>query len=351
MSETEAPVPRPPQIHAAIIAAMQAVRAVGKNGHNTDQNFKYRKYDDIITVANAALVEAGVAITPTTVAMEREQRQVTTKTQNRRTVTTTVVHMRYTLTCAADASAVTVDWYGEASDYGDKSLGKALSYSAKMFLIDLLKIPVDDPDADADGASHADDAPADQAPPPQPQRQRQQQQRPPRQQGKPAAATAPPALATVDVVTDQELLDSIIGDLAPFASDPVEAGGNERLKEIWARVDAGTAEGKISREDRRDLARHIKVLKHEIAELAEHARQQLASRNRAAAPAADAPVEDAHPSDDAHADDTVDPWADAPTAAEMRAAAHAEGANADPTAIDPDPEADVQEGGDGAATA
>lgn len=292
MTETEAPVPRPPQITAAIIAAMQAVRAVGKNGHNDDQNFKYRKYDDIITVANAALVEAGIAITATTVGIERTERQVTTKSQARRTVTNTVVHMRYTLTCAADGSAESVDWYGEASDYGDKSLGKALSYSSKMFLIDLLKIPVDDPDADADGASHAEDAPADQSAPRQQQQRRRRE--PKRQQGKRPAAAAP-------VETDQALYDSVIEDLAPFAADPVEAGGNERLKEIWARVEAGAAEGKVSGKDWDSIARHIRQLQEEIAELADAARLQLAGKTQP----------EPAPEDDTAAETAVDPWAGA----------------------------------------
>lgn len=279
MSEPAAPAARPPQITAALVEAMKAVGRVGKNGRNTDQNFRYRKYDDIITAANAALVEAGVAITPTIVSLEREQRQVTTKSQARRTVTTTVVNVNYELACAADGSSKTINWYGEASDYGDKSLGKALSYAEKMMLIEVLKIPVDDPDADADpdGHSHAEDTPADA---PRPQRQRQRPHR-----ARPEPGPVPPA------ESDDALHAEIIERINAVSEDPEAEGGMDTLKKIWADVEHARLEKNAwSVEDYNALKAHAR---------------EISGRIEAARAAAEATPEGPEP----------DPWAGNPPAA------------------------------------
>lgn len=306
---------RPPQIAAAIVAAMAAVGKVGKRGHNNDQNFKYRKYDDILSVAHDALVEAGLVILPNVVEMKQRTQEVTTKAQYQRTVTTTVVKVDYLFIAAEDASQLTLSFYGEASDYGDKSLGKACSYAEKMMLIEVLKIPVDSDDLDPDQHSHADDAPIGRGE--KPRTQRPSQVREPKAssaaarrgaeqaraaiKGGPQAPANPPPPAE----SDDALHAEIILRLAEVNEDPEAAGGLKALEEIWGDVERARVQRNAW-----SLADH-KALHTHVGEIAERIRTAEAARNAAAAARMTASTPDPT---------SVDPWSDDPReAAEARA--------------------------------
>lgn len=304
---------RPPQIAAAIVAAMAAVGKVGKRGDNLEQKFKYRKYDDILSVAHDALVEAHLVILPNIVEMKQRTQDVTTKSGNHRTVTTTIVKVDYTLIAAADASQLTFTFYGEASDYGDKSLGKACSYAEKMMLIEVLKIPVESDDLDPDQQSHADNVPIGRgerprtsAPVREPKasnaaaRRGAAQARAAIKGGAQAPANPPPPAES-----DDELHASIIERLAVFSDDPEAEGGLKALEKIWGDVERGRLEHNAwSVADYNALKAHVREISGRIID-AEKA------RNEAAAARMTATVPDP---------ESVDPWANDPReAAEARA--------------------------------
>lgn len=272
--------PRPPQITAAIVTAMRAVRAVGKAGYNTDQKFKYRKYDDILSAANTALIEAGVAILPNVVNMERTSREVTTKHGARRTVTTTIVTVDYKLSCAADGSSETLRFYGEASDYGDKSLGKALSYAEKMMLIEVLKIPVDDPDQDPDSHAYDDDTPITDQGKPAP-RQRGTRGRKDTKRGRGNTTAAPPPAAPAE--SDGATIDALTDALAPFTKDPIAAGGTPVLSRIWGDVERARLSGNLTPGDYNTMSQHVKLIKDEIEQLEQADRDAAVQRRPTAA--------------------------------------------------------------------
>lgn len=307
---------RPPQIAAAIVAAMAAVGKVGKRGHNNDQNFKYRKYDDILSVAHDALVEAGLVILPNVVEMKQRTQEVTTKAQYQRTVTTTVVKVDYLFIAATDASQLTLSFYGEASDYGDKSLGKACSYAEKMMLIEVLKIPVESDDLDPDQHSHADDAPIGRGERPRTQR--------PGQVREPKATTAAarrgaaqaraaikgsdqaPANPPPPAESDDALHAEIIERLAEVSDDPEAAGGLKALEKIWGDIERARIERNAW-----SLADH-KALHTHVGEIAERIKAAEKARNEAAAARMTASTPDPT---------AVDPWSDDPReAAEARVA-------------------------------
>lgn len=296
---------RPPQIAAAIVAAMAAVTKVGKNGHNSDQNFKYRKYDDILSVAHDALVEAGLAILPNVVEMRQRTQEVTTKAQYVRTVTTTVVKVEYTLIAAADASEKTFTFWGEASDYGDKSLGKALSYADKMMLIEVLKIPVASDDIDPDQHSHADDEPIGRGERPRTQRP---QVREPKARTAAARRGADQARAAIrkgkapetpppPAESDDALHADIIERLGVLSDDPEAEGGLDALAGIWADIERARVERNAwAVEDYNALSAHVKELRDRIIAV-----QQA----RATAAAAQMHAHRPDPGD-------IDPWSDDP---------------------------------------
>lgn len=306
---------RPPQIAAAIVAAMAAVSKVGKRGHNNDQNFKYRKYDDILSVAHDALVEAGLVILPNVVEMRQRTQEVTTKAQYQRTVTTTVVKVDYLFIAAADASQLTLTFYGEASDYGDKSLGKACSYAEKMMLIEVLKIPVDADDLDPDQHSHADDAPIGRGE--RPRTQRPSQVREPKASSAAARRGAEQARAAIrgaqapanpppPAESDDALHASIIERLAAVSDDPEAEGGLKALEQIWGDIERARIERNAW-----SLADH-KALHRHVGEIAERIKAAEKARGEAAAARMTAHTPDPT---------TIDPWSDDPReAAEARVA-------------------------------
>lgn len=315
MTSENASPERPPQIAAAILAAMAAVGHVGKRGQNQEQNFKYRKYDDILSVAHDALVEAGLVILPNVVEMKQRTQEVTTRSQNQRTVTTTVVKVEYLFIAASDASQLTLSFYGEASDYGDKSLGKACSYAEKMMLIEVLKIPVDSDDLDPDQHSHADDAPIGRGERPrttapkarEPKasnaaaRRGAAQARAAIKGGSPAPVNPPPPEES-----DDALHAEIIERLAEVSDDPEAAGGLKALEQIWADIERARLQRNAwSIADHNALHRHV-------GEIAERIKAAEKARNAAAAARMTASTPDPT---------SVDPWSDDPReAAEARVA-------------------------------
>lgn len=314
MTSENASPQRPPQIAAAIVAAMAAVDKVGKHGKNEDQNFKYRKYDHILSVAHDALVTAGLVILPSVAEMRQRTQEVTTKAQYQRTVTTTVVAVDYRLMCAEDGSEVTVRFWGEASDYGDKSLGKACSYAEKMMLIEVLKIPVDSDDLDPDQHSHADDAPIGRGERPRSTASKAREPKASTAAARRGAAQARAAIKGNDQApanppppaeSDDALHAQIIERLAEVSDDPEAAGGLKALEQIWGDVErARIKDNAWSVEDHRALHRHV-------GEIAERIRAAEKARNEAAAARMTAATPDPT---------SVDPWSSDPVeAAEARA--------------------------------
>lgn len=297
---------QPPAIIAAIITAMQHVEAVGKRGKNKDQGFAYRRYDDIVTCANAALAHARIAVFPTVLNMERATAEVNTKNSGRKTRTRTIVHVRYDFT-ATDGSVKSAEVYGEADDYGDKSLGKAMTYAHKLALIQTLNIPVDDMDPDqfshehdrVIGAGTGEGGGEDNARP----RRRQRPDRP---------AKAPRTESATG------LMAKLRGDLAPFLADPYDAGGEVRLREVWSIVEVHKIAGRLIAADYNELSGLVKAIMADLTGPDPDAADSPA-------PAASAPAQDPE-------DPDYDPWADQPTKAERdAAAAAAEGPSAEAT--------------------
>lgn len=327
---------QPPQVAAAIVAAMAAVRGVGKNGHNGEQNFKYRKYDDILSVAHDALVEAGLAILPDVVEMKQRTVDVVTKHGHNRTVTTTVVKVKYTLIAASDASERSFTFYGEASDYGDKSLGKALSYAEKMMLIKVLKIPVDSDDLDPDQHSHADDEPVGRGERPRTQRpvREPKASNETRRRGAEAARAAirtaqAPATPTPPAESDDALHADIVLRLTAFDEDPAAEGGRAALEKIWGDVERARLERNAwSVEDYNTVKAWVRTIN-----------ERLTAAEQAAVADTMAQVH-AHKANPAE----LDPWSEDPhEAAAARAAIDAAQGHT-PMALIPTPETPAQRG-------
>lgn len=134
-------------VHEALAAVLRNIRPVDKNGVNQAQKFKFRSIDDIMAAAHEAFAEHGVFCVPEIQEMERVE--VASARGN------TGQHV--TLRCAYHfygpaGDSVSAVGIGEAMDWGDKAVAKALAMAYKYVLLQAFAIPTEstpDPDAEA----------------------------------------------------------------------------------------------------------------------------------------------------------------------------------------------------------
>lgn len=139
----------PPTVHECIARAMGSVPAVGKWGTNTHDRYGFKRIDDFMTAANAALSEAGVHIT-----FRILQRLVDDSHQTSGGNVMRWVDMEVEFTFhGPTGDHVQFTAWGEARDASDKATNKALTAAMKYVLMYGLMIPTEDM-VDADRDSH-----------------------------------------------------------------------------------------------------------------------------------------------------------------------------------------------------
>lgn len=132
-------------VHAAWLGVMQAVQAVGKTGRNQQQGYSFRGVDATVNAVGPALREHGVYIRPLRIIDRSEERYETKNNTSMRNVTLTI---EWEVTGPAGDS-FTGQSVGEAADSGDKAVSKAHSVAYRVFLLQALCIPTDEPDPDS----------------------------------------------------------------------------------------------------------------------------------------------------------------------------------------------------------
>ncbi|WP_232110681.1 ERF family protein [Nocardia wallacei] len=150
--------PLTPKVMEAFSRVMEEVREIGKKDRNRDQNFMFRGIDTVINTVGPLLRKHGVVIIPTAESIETE-RYVTNKGTAMKNAT---VRMRYTVHGPAGDSFEGVT-YGEAADSGDKAVSKAQSVAYRVFLLQSLTIPTNEPDPDASSHERSSVHPAQAA--------------------------------------------------------------------------------------------------------------------------------------------------------------------------------------------
>ena len=145
-----------PSVFAAISAAMKDVGAVGKNGENTAQKYKYRGIADVYKACQPAMARHGLVIVPTEI-LDDATKDVATKYGG------TMLHIRqrvlfYIYGPSGDFLPMVVT--GEAMDSGDKASNKRMSAAIKYVLTQLFVIPEEDSTLDTESASPERVAPA-----------------------------------------------------------------------------------------------------------------------------------------------------------------------------------------------
>ena len=139
-------------IYSALTAAAACINAVGKNGMNTSQGWKFRSIDDIYNALNPALIAAGLTIVPRLLEKEitQDEPRVFPNGSKQAGATTARLTMQYTV-YAQDGSSIDAVTIGEGKDFGDKACNKAMAIAYKYMAFQLFCIPTeemrrDDPD-------------------------------------------------------------------------------------------------------------------------------------------------------------------------------------------------------------
>lgn len=132
-----------PTVYQAWSRVMGDVQAVGKDGWNPDQKFKFRGIDAVMNAVGPVLRKHGVIVIPEALDL-RSERYTTGKGTAMKSAT---VLMRYTVIGPAGDQFTGSVW-GEAADSSDKAVSKAESVAYRVFLLQGLTIPTCEPDPD-----------------------------------------------------------------------------------------------------------------------------------------------------------------------------------------------------------
>lgn len=139
-----------PSLHAAILAVREEIGAIGKEDTNRAQGWNFRSYQAVINKIAPATLRHGLNIAPRVDDVRYSTLEVGAG-EGRRTAGHAVVTVTYTLSCGDDpAAARTVTVPGEAMDFGDKAVSKAMTVAHRTALSQLFQIPFTDADPDHD---------------------------------------------------------------------------------------------------------------------------------------------------------------------------------------------------------
>ena len=132
------------KVHEALAAVMADVQAIGKEGHNSSQNYAFRGIDGVMNAVGPALRTHGVVIVPN---VEDTNYRDVEVGKNRTLMREVTVRVRYTVH-GPEGDTLEGVVCGESMDSGDKGTAKAFSVAYRTFLLQALTIPTHQPDPD-----------------------------------------------------------------------------------------------------------------------------------------------------------------------------------------------------------
>lgn len=139
-----------PTVDQAWNAVMRDVQAIKKGERNSAQGFQFRGIDTVMNAVGPVLREHGVTVIPNATDITTSSYETSRGT----TMFSAIVKMRYTVRGPAGDS-FEGGAFGEAADAGDKAVSKAQSVAYRVFLLQGLTIPTDEPEPDAESHQRA----------------------------------------------------------------------------------------------------------------------------------------------------------------------------------------------------
>ncbi|MFC9514594.1 ERF family protein [Nocardiaceae bacterium NPDC056970] len=133
------------KVWEALSNVMADVGAVGKDQRNQSQKFNFRGIDDVVNAVSPALRAHGVVVLPHVVTTDYAE--ITSGGGKRQAWVKLTVEYRFVGPEGDELHAVVAS---EATDFADKATAKAMSVAFRIALLQVLALPTDDPDPDAE---------------------------------------------------------------------------------------------------------------------------------------------------------------------------------------------------------
>lgn len=131
-------------IHQRIAAILAELPSIGKDAHNSQQNFDYRSHDTVLNALNPLLAKYGVFVVPTVLDRKTGERE----TSGGKTMYEVNLHVRYRF-YGPGGDHVEGSAWGEGTDMGDKSTNKAMTMAFKNVLAQVFAVATAEYDTDA----------------------------------------------------------------------------------------------------------------------------------------------------------------------------------------------------------
>ena len=127
-----------------IIAVMQDVQGVAKRDRNAQQGFNFRGIDAVLNAVGPSIRKHGGFIVPNVLSNEATTGQTAKGSQ------INIVRLQVEFAIfGSEGEPIKGNVASEAFDSGDKATAKAMSVALRTFLLQLLALPTDEPDADS----------------------------------------------------------------------------------------------------------------------------------------------------------------------------------------------------------
>lgn len=124
-------------LSSKIATIANEIGAIAKDGRNAQQGYAFIEYAQVAAKARELQAKYGVAIVPTVEGYERDE----VKNKYGNIGYHYLLKMNFTVINADDENdKIVTSWVGEATDYGDKGVNKAITSSVKYFIMRLYNI-------------------------------------------------------------------------------------------------------------------------------------------------------------------------------------------------------------------
>lgn len=153
---TKTPEPTAMTVQEAWTAVMRAVQGLGKHQRMTQGGtYNYRGIDDLMNAVGPALREYGVTVLPYVRSINYRDVQTSNGKPSREV--TVIVDYQISGPGGDTMSGASA---GESMDFGDKGTAKAMSVAYRVFLLQALTLPTDEPDPDSQAYERSSGRPA-----------------------------------------------------------------------------------------------------------------------------------------------------------------------------------------------
>lgn len=217
-----------PSVIQAITNVMRQVLAVSKGDRNTQQNFNFRGIDSVLNAVGPALRNAGIVTVPTVTSKDIQVLESKTSNGQVKRVRFAVIDVDYTF-YGPRGDSITASVVGEAMDYGDKVVSKAMSVAYRTALIQTLSLPTQEADPDAYTYDINGDAPEQQEPPQTPAQQEHRQPSQSHQRAVNRARQEPAQGRDGDPVAFGAVVQQVAAQVKPKPTSGQPAGDDQQI--------------------------------------------------------------------------------------------------------------------------